>query len=237
MSLLRRSTPPTDDAAASSAPVTARRAGATRGDARPSAAEPVRVAGGTAGAAGQATGKGRPTPKRREAEGRRRGPAPAPPRTQREASKLARANRPDKEQRKELRRREAEQRRAGMARGDDRYLPLRDRGPVRAYVRDVVDSRPHLLGLFMPLALVVVLSVLVPVPAAQQYMSLFSLIMLVVMIAEGTWLGRSITAKARERFPNEEVNGLGTGWYSFTRASQPRRLRMPKPRVQRGENP
>ena len=217
MSLLRRSTPSTDDSAASGA-----------------SAEPVRVAGGTAGAT---AGKGRPTPKRREAEGRRRGPAPAPPRTQREASKLARANRPDKEQRKQQRVREAERRRAGMAAGDDRYLPLRDRGPVRAYVRDVIDSRPHLLGLFMPLALIVVVSAFVPVPAVQQYMSLFSLVMLVVMIAEGAWLGRTMTAKARERFPNEDINALSTGWYSFTRASQPRRLRMPKPRVERGDNP
>jgi hypothetical protein len=190
----------------------------------------VRVAGGTAG-------KGRPTPKRRDAEGRRRGPAPTPPRTQREAAKLARANRPDKEQQKEQRRREAERRRAGMAKGDDRYLPARDRGPVRAYVRDVVDSRPHLLGLFMPLALIVVLSVLLPVPVAQRYMSLFSLFMLMVMIAEGVYLGLTVMQKVRAKFPKEDVNALGVGWYAFTRATQPRKLRMPKPRVERGENP
>jgi hypothetical protein len=220
VSLLRRSTPSTDDPAAPGA-----------------SAEPVRVAGGTAGTAGPTAGKGRPTPKRRESEGRRRGPAPAPPRTQREASKLAKANRPDKEQRKQQRMRENERRRAGMAAGDDRYLPLRDRGPVRAYIRDVVDSRPHLIGLFMPLALIVVVSAFIPVPAVQQYMSLFSLAMLMTMIAEGVYLGLNITRKVRAKFPNEDVNGLATGWYSFTRASQPRRLRMPKPRVQRGANP
>ena len=124
-----------------------------------------------------------------------------------------------------------------MARGEDKYLPPRDRGAVRAYVRDVVDSRPHLLGLFMPLALVVVASVLVPVPAVQQYMSLFSLAMLMVMIAEGVYLGLSTTRSVRAKFPNEDVSALGTGWYAFTRATQPRRLRMPKPRVQRGANP
>jgi Protein of unknown function (DUF3043) len=240
VSLLRRSHPSTADAEASAAstskarPAGATRAGAGRAGADPRAAEPVRVAGGTVG---KEAGKGRPTPKRREAEGRRRGPAPAPPRTQREASKLARANRPDREQRKQQRMRETERRRAGMARGDDRYLPVRDRGPVRAYVRDVVDSRPHLIGLFMPLALIVVASAFIPVPAVQQYMSLFSLVMLIVMIGEGIWLGRTVTAKARERFPNEDINAVGTGWYSFTRASQPRRLRMPKPRVERGDNP
>jgi hypothetical protein len=218
--LLRRSNPSTTDAAGSTA-------GSTAG---PAQAEQVRVAGGAAG-------KGRPTPKRRDAEGRRRGPAPAPPRTQREAAKLARANRPDKEQRREQRRRETERRRAGLARGDERYLPPRDRGPVRAYVRDVVDSRPHLLGLFMPLALVVVVSTFVPVVAVQQYMSLFSLAMLLVMITEGVYLGRTITSRVRAKFPDEQVSGLGIGWYAFTRATQPRRIRVPKPRVQRGDNP
>lgn len=220
VSLLRRSSSPTGSSTGKAAEASA---------AQPTA-ESVRVAGGTAA-------KGRPTPKRREAENRRRGPAPAPPKTQREAAKFAKANRPPKEEQREQRRREAERRRAGMARGEDKYLPARDRGAVRAYVRDVVDSRPHLLGLFMPLALVVVASVLVPVPAVQQYMSLFSLAMLMVMIAEGVYLGLSTTRSVRAKFPDEDVSALGTGWYAFTRATQPRRLRMPKPRVQRGANP
>jgi hypothetical protein len=179
------------------------------------------------------TGKGRPTPKRRDAEGKRRGPAAPPPRTQREAARLAKANRPSREER----RRAADERRERMAAGDDRYLMPRDRGPVKAYIRDVVDSRPHLMGLFMPLALVVVLSLLVPVPAAQQYLSLFSLVALSTMIIEGIFLGVSVTRKTREKFPDEQIGALSTGWYAFTRASQLRKLRIPKPRVQRGANP
>ena len=220
MRLLRRSAPSTTDTAGS-------RTGSHAGSVE---AEPVRVAGGTAG-------KGRATPKRRDAEGRRRGPAPAPPRTQREAAKLAKANRPDKEQRREARAREAEKRRIGMAKGDNRYLPPRDRGPVRAHVRDLVDSRPHLLGLFMPLALIVVVSAFIPVPEVQRYMSMFSLVLLAVMLAEGTYLGLTITRTVRAKFPEEQINGLGVGWYAFTRATQPRRIRIPKPRVQRGDNP
>jgi hypothetical protein len=179
------------------------------------------------------TGKGRPTPKRREAETKRRGPAPPPPRTQREAARLAKANRPSKEER----RRVAAERRERMAAGEEKYLMPRDRGPVKAYVRDLVDSRPHLMGLFMPLAMIVLLSLLVPVPAAQQYLSLFSLVALSTMIIEGVYLGTTITRKARAKFPDAKIGGLGTGWYAFTRASQLRRLRMPKPRVQRGANP
>ena len=96
-----------------------------------------------------------------------------------------------------------------MARGDEKYLPARDRGPVRAYIRDVVDSRPHLIGLFMPLALVVVASVLVPVPAVQQYMSLFSLAMLMTMIAEGVYLGLTITRKVAGEVPERRRERAG----------------------------
>ncbi|WP_214407517.1 DUF3043 domain-containing protein [Pseudonocardia lacus] len=181
-------------------------------------------------------GKGRPTPKRRDAQSKRRGPAPPPPRTQREAARYAKANRPDRPNR-DQRRQEAAERRERMAAGDDRYLLPRDRGPVRAYVRDVVDSRPHLMGMFMPLALVVLLSLVVPIPSIQQYLSLFSLIVLTAMIVEGVFLGVQVTRRARAKFPKESINGLGTGWYVFTRASQLRRLRIPKPRVARGANP
>jgi hypothetical protein len=172
-------------------------------------------------------GKGKPTPKRREAEARKRGPVAPAPKTTREAMKRNRGS-------KEDRRAQTRERRERMMAGEDKYLMPRDRGPVKAYVRDVVDSRPHLMGLFMPLAVIVLISVLLPIPAAQQYLSLFSLVALAVMVAEGVTLGIQITKKARAKFPEENISGLGTGWYAFTRASQLRKLRVPKPRVQRG---
>jgi hypothetical protein len=187
-------------------------------------------AAGVSEAPGRTAGKGRPTPKRRDAEANRRRPAPPPPRTQREASKLAKQNRPDKEERRRL----AAERRARMDAGDDRYLLPRDRGPVRAYIRDVVDSRPHLIGLFMPLAVIVLLAVVLPIPAAQTYLSLFCLVALIVMISEGVLLAVTTTRRARAKFPAENISLLGTGWYCFTRASQIRKLRVPKPRVARG---
>ena len=36
-----------------------------------------------------------------------------------------------------------------MARGDDAYLPTRDRGPVRKLVRDVVDARRNVGSFFL----------------------------------------------------------------------------------------
>lgn len=186
-------------------------------------------------AKGHTPAKGRPTPKRREAEGRRRGPLPPPPRTTREAMRRARGS---KEERKELsaKRREirAAQRERMMA-GEDKYLPARDRGPVKGYVRDLVDSRRNLLGLFMPLALVVFVALLAPNRLLQFYATVLCLVMLLAMILEGALNGRRYTRLARQKYPKETVRGLSIGWYAFIRASQIRKLRIPKPRVKPGD--
>ncbi|ASU79574.1 DUF3043 domain-containing protein [Actinopolyspora erythraea] len=168
--------------------------------------------------------KGRPTPKRRESEGKRRGPVPPPPRTQREAFKRMRRNKPE-------RRKAAAERRERMMAGDDRYLMPRDRGPVRAHVRDIVDSRRHLMGLFMPLVLVVFAATLVRTPLVQQVATVFCLALLVTMIFEGTMLGRLVTKRVRAKFPDARDKGISLGWYAFTRAMQLRKLRVPRPRV------
>lgn len=173
-------------------------------------------------------GKGRPTPSRREAEGRKRGPAPPPPRTQREALRRMRGS-------KDERRSAAADRRERMLAGDEKYLLARDRGPVKAYVRDLVDSRRHLAGAFMPLALLVIVVILVPSPFVQQYVSLVSMAMLLAIIVEGVLLGRTVTRRVRERFPDTSDSGASLGFYAMTRATQLRRLRVPKPRIDRGD--
>ncbi|PRW64986.1 DUF3043 domain-containing protein [Actinopolyspora mortivallis] len=168
--------------------------------------------------------KGRPTPKRREAEGKKRGPVPPPPKTQREAFKRMRRNKPE-------RRRAAAERRERMMAGDDRYLLPRDRGPVRAHVRDVVDSRRHLMGLFMPLVLVVFAISLVRDPLLQQLATVFCLALLVTMVFEGIMLGRLVNKHVRAKFPDAGERSLSLGWYAFVRAMQLRKLRVPRPRV------
>ena len=175
-------------------------------------------------------GKGRPTRSRREAESRKRGPVAPAPKTQREAIKRAKSMRGDKSDRRQA----AADRRKRMMAGDDRVLSVRDRGPVKAYVRDLVDSRRHLMGLFMPLAILIFVTVVVPVPALQNIGSLLCLCMLAAMVVEGTLLGRQIVARVRAKFPNEEIRGFSTGWYAFTRATQIRKLRMPAPRITAG---
>ncbi|WP_053737631.1 DUF3043 domain-containing protein [Nocardia sp. NRRL S-836] len=177
------------------------------------------------------SGKGRPTPKRREAQARRSGPVPPPPRTQREAFKRMRGNKVNKEERRAA----AADRRARMMAGDEKYLPVRDRGPVKAYIRDLVDSRRNLMGLFMPLAILVFVALLTPSLAVQRYATLATTFMLIAMIIEGFILGRIVTKRVRAKFPTEPIKGLSIGWYAFIRASQLRKLRIPKPRVGPGE--
>ncbi|GAA3578692.1 DUF3043 domain-containing protein [Amycolatopsis ultiminotia] len=200
-----------------------------------SAAEAVEAEAGSAARA-YTPGKGKATPKRREAEGRRRGPVAAPPTSMREAMKrnreLRKANPVSKDERKAA----AKQRRDRMMSGDDKYLPARDRGPVKAYVRDLVDSRRNILGLFMPLAILVFVALLIPAPAAQQYITLVCMAMLLVMAIEGVINGRRIGKLARERFPKEPPAATrGVAWYAFVRASQIRKLRVPKPRLRPGD--
>ncbi|MEU7480465.1 DUF3043 domain-containing protein [Lentzea sp. NPDC042327] len=176
-------------------------------------------------------GKGRATPKRREAQARRSGPVPPPPRTQREAFKRMRGNKVSKEERRAA----AADRRARMMAGDEKYLPVRDRGPVKAYIRDLVDSRRNLMGLFMPLAILVFVALLTPSLAVQRYATLATTFMLIAMIIEGFVLGRIVTKRVRAKFPTEPIKGISIGWYAFIRASQLRKLRIPKPRVGPGD--
>lgn len=180
---------------------------------------------------GRTPGKGRPTPKRREAQGRRSGPVPPPPRTQREALKRMRGNKVGKEERRAA----AADRRQRMMAGDDKYLLPRDRGPVKAYIRDVVDARRNLMGLFMPLAILVFVALLTPLAIVQQYATLVTTFMLMAMVLEGFVLGRLVTKRVRAKFPTEPIKGISIGWYSFIRASQLRKLRVPKPRVKPGD--
>jgi len=184
---------------------------------------------------GHTPGKGRPTPKRRDAEQRRRGPVAPPPRTTREAMKRARGNKDERKALNAKRREMRVQQRERMMAGDEQYLMPRDRGPVKGYIRDLVDSKRNLLGLFMPLALVIFVALLFPNPQVQSLTTLFCLLMLVAMIIEGVLAGRRITRLVRARFPKETVRGLSVGWYSFIRASQIRKLRVPKPRVVPGD--
>ncbi len=190
-----------------------------------------------AGGSGQTAAKGRPTPKRRDAQGKRRGPVAPAPLTSKEARARRKATRGNREERKAAsadRRAAAADRRARMLAGEDKYLLPRDRGPVRAYVRDLVDARRNLVGLFMPLALVLILTMFLT-PQVQAYVTLAMIVMMAFMVAEGFLIGRTINKRVLERYPDDTTSRWSLGWYAFVRASQIRRMRAPKPRVSPGD--
>lgn len=190
----------------------------------------------------QTPGKGRPTPSRREAQGRKRGPvAPAPmTRAEARARRKELKNSMSKEERKAAsaeRRTQANERRELMMQGDERYLPIRDKGPVKAYVRDLVDAKRHVSTLFIPLAVVVMvfMFVTVNIPELAGIPMLILLVMVIVMAIEGVLTGRRINNRVRERWPDTTETGFRLGWYAFMRTTQLRRMRIPRPRVKPGD--
>ena len=185
--------------------------------------------------------KGRPTPKRSRAR-RKRGPVAPAPMTTAEARKRRKELRGPKLSREErasekaTRRAEMSERREQMMAGEDAYLLPRDKGPVRRYVRDIVDSRRNVLGLFMPAALGLIFVMLaVPSGAVQLHLSPAMLVLMVIMVVDGFFLGRKVNRLVDEKFPDNTESGWKLGFYAASRASQLRRMRAPRPQVKRGD--
>ena len=183
--------------------------------------------------------KGRPTPKRDTA--RRRGPiAPAPmttaeARRRRKELRGPKLSRGERREDKVERRAAMSERRERMMAGDDDYLLPRDKGPVRRLARDIVDSRRiSVLGLFMPAALGLIF-IMLAVPQVQYYISPAMLILMAIMVIDGIFLGRKVNQVVDEKFPDNTEGGWKLGFYAASRASQLRRMRAPRPQVNRGD--
>jgi Protein of unknown function (DUF3043) len=166
-------------------------------------------------------GKGRPTPKRREAEARRRRPVAAAP-TDRAAA------------REDSRRRRIEIR-AALANGDESRMPPRDRGPVRRFARDYVDSRRTIAEFFLPIGVVLYIPLLFARSAVGGFASLALMVLLVMLVLELVRLGIGLSRALRARFEERERRGAVT--YGLTRACQIRKWRLPRPQVKVGERP
>jgi len=162
--------------------------------------------------------KGRPTPKRKEAESKRKVSSLAPivTKDQKRASKaLAREDRVAQ--------------RAAYLRGDESALPLRDRGPARRFVRNYVDSRRSTGEYFLPTIFVVLVFTLVRNPIIQIGAMVLMYAMLLFAVIDGIFLSRKIRKAVQEQFPGTETKGLGM--YAWLRSTQMRRLRAPHPQV------
>ena len=182
--------------------------------------------------------KGRPTPKRSTAE-KRRGPVAPAPATAAEARKRRKELRSSmtKEERrtdKERRRAALNTRRERMMNGEEAFLLPRDKGPVRRYARDVVDSRRNVLGFFMPAALGLIFFSMA-LPKLQPYMSPAMLLIMIVMGIDGFLLARKVNKAVDAKFPENSETHWKLGTYAVGRATQIRRMRTPKPKVALGD--
>ncbi|MEU3026213.1 DUF3043 domain-containing protein [Streptomyces incarnatus] len=168
--------------------------------------------------------KGRPTPKRSEAQSQRRSVAHTPT-TRKDASKRQR----------EERRLALQKQREALAGGDERFLPARDKGPVRRFARDWVDSRFNVAEFFLPLAIVILVLSVVRVPSIQNIALLLWAAVIVLIVVDAAVSGLRLKKRLKERFPDGNTRGAVA--YALMRSLQMRRLRLPKPQVKRGERP
>ena len=171
-------------------------------------------------------GKGRPTPKRSEATKGRRQPLVTPRTKGRSKS--------DRAERAELRRAMRE----AMRNGDERYLPPIARGPERALVRDVVDSRRSYAWLSIPGWMVGLVLSSIKFPVTQVAGSVVLTLVVGILIADSVATGKVVRRALRERWPGgTEGSTKGLTYYAVARNMQPRRWRRPPAKVARGEAP
>lgn len=165
-------------------------------------------------------GKGRPTPKRSEARRARR--TATAPKTRKEAAALLR----------ERNRVERRKQRSALVTGDEQNLPPRDAGPAKRLARDIIDSRFTSGQVFFGFILATLILSLTPNHALAVAVQPIALLCLIGLVADGARHARRAKRVVIERHGTKA--GIGITSYAFMRALQPRRLRRPPPKVERG---
>ncbi|OIU87901.1 DUF3043 domain-containing protein [Microbacterium sp. AR7-10] len=168
-------------------------------------------------------GKGRATPTRAEREAANRRPLVA---NTKEARAAAKADLQARRQRARI----------GMENGEDKYLPARDRGPQRRWVRDYVDAGWHISEWLMAAMLLVIVLSLVEIPAVQLWAMVGLWGYMLLAVGDMVLLSMRVKKKTAAKFGLERRE-RGLGWYAAMRALQMRFMRLPKPQVTRGQYP
>ncbi len=164
--------------------------------------------------------KGKPTPKRKEAQAKLKVSSLSPA-----ASKEAKKALKDQAR---LRRFET---RAAYMRGEESALPVRDKGPARRFVRNYVDERKSVTEYFLVILIFVLFLTVIPNRAVQFAAILLMYSAMLWIAIDGFLLARRIKKAVAEKFPGESTKGLGL--YGWMRSTQLRRLRAPAPQVGR----
>ena len=167
-------------------------------------------------------GKGRPTPTRKEAEAAAKARARAP-RTRKEQAARAR----------EFKAENSRKIREGMKTGEEKYLLPRDKGPMRRFVRDYVDSRFSIVELLIPLLVVTMVLGYSGNPSlvGASYMVMMATFLFVIV--DMVVLRFRLRKELVRRFPDESYKG--TTYYAVIRSLQMKFMRMPKAQVKIGQ--
>lgn len=180
---------------------------------------------GPAATESEVVGKGHATPSRKEQEAARR--RPLVPKDRRLAARQNRAKLAT----------EREKARIGMANGEEKYLPVRDKGPQKRYARDFVDARFSAGEVLMPALVLVILTWFFAelVPGLDTYTMLFFWAIFLFVVIDCVVLGFQLRRRLAAKYGKDKVEKVT--WYASMRAVQMRFLRLPKPQVKRGEYP
>ncbi|RWR25721.1 DUF3043 domain-containing protein [Agrococcus lahaulensis] len=164
-------------------------------------------------------------------------------RTPKQSEQVARNRRPlVPEDRKEARRQvqekmrsEREKARRGFESGDEKYLPARDKGPVRRYVRDWVDARLSIGTAAMPMMIVVLVMTFVNDPQWRLIANLVLWGFVAVVVLDSVVMAWQLRRALRAKFGEKDAKGHG--WYATMRAVQLPFMRMPKPKTKLFQQP
>lgn len=165
--------------------------------------------------------KGRPTPKRKEAETARKQRL-TPPRDRKEAARRMRQKRNEERKRAQT----------ALHTGNEANLPARDRGKVRRFARDLIDSRRNVAEYLLPLLIIIlVLGFVQTTAAAWVQLVLWAGTIMATFLDTG-YLVVKVRKELARRFPTESTRGATA--YAVLRSAQVRRFRLPRPQVKRG---
>jgi hypothetical protein len=167
-------------------------------------------------------GKGRPTPTRKEAEAAARARAKVP-RTRKKTARAQRAARFESSQKV----------RSAMKSGDERYFLARDKGPVRSFIRDFVDSRFSFVELMIPLLLLTLALGYSGNPTLSSMGNTILLGTMLLVVVDLFIMRLRMRRELARRFPDESTNG--TTYYAVMRSLQMKFMRMPKAKVKIGQ--
>lgn len=170
----------------------------------------------------KSSGKGQATPRRKDQEAANKRPlVPTDRKLARQEARIAQAQAREKA-------------RIGLAAGDERYLPARDRGVQRRFARDFVDARYSFGELLVPFMVLVIVTSFIPGTEIASVTVMWVFIAFVFI--DSLFLIIGLRRRIEAKFGPKSME-RGVRWYAIMRGVQMRPMRMPKPQVARRQYP